>query len=390
MINRSNWKSVKAYLAYREKVDQVSINTIKADEGRLKHLLLWADEVPFQKAPRIQPPLSEYLKEARLDEKDKPLSRAYTTKIVRVGIRFFKWLRSNRRGYKAITPTWLATLKPPRTSACEPIFRAVSFEEICNMAQAPAKLLWEMRIRAAAVFMFLSGIRVGALVSLPLAAVDLDSRSVKQWPSLGVRTKFSKHATTYLLNVPELNSVIEDWDQLVRSTVPEDGYWFAPFNTLEGGFDIEVDSIGQYRHVRVHKDLKRWLESVGLPYRSPHQFRHGHAVYALTQAQDIADLKAVSMNLMHSNLSITDGVYGVISQQDISRRIQGLGKSMADQQFHDAKDLQAQLERLEQLMLLSLERSGSLQPDTSDVPVIVPNYPLDRLSDGQLQHRLEQ
>ena len=253
MINRGNWKSIKDYLAYREKVDQISASTINAEEGLLKHLLLWADEVPFQKAPSIQPPLAEYLKGARLDGKDKPLSRAYMKKIVRAGIRLLKWLRSNRRGYKAITPTWLATLKPPRISVGEPMFKAVSFEEICNMAQAPANLLWEMRIRAAAVFMFLSGIRVGALVTLPLEAVDLSSRTVKQWPSLGVRTKFSKHATTYLLNIPELNGVIEDWDQLVRSSVPEDGYWFAPFNTLEGGFEIEVDSIGQYRRVRVQR-----------------------------------------------------------------------------------------------------------------------------------------
>jgi integrase len=300
-----------------------------------------------------------------LDGKEKPLSRAYATKIVRAGIRFFKWLRSNRRGYKAITPTWLATLKPPRTSIGEPQFKAVSFEEVCNMAQAPAAQLWEMRIRAAAVFMFLSGIRVGALVSLPLAAIDLESRTIKQWPSLGVRTKFGKHATTYLLDVPELNGVIEEWDQLVRSAVPDDGYWFAPFNTLEGGFANEVDSIGQYRYVRVRKDLRRWLESVELPYRSPHQFRHGHAVYALKQAQDVADLKAVSMNLMHSNLSITDGVYGIMSQRDISKRIQGLGKTLATQQFQNAPDIQAQLDRLERLMLLSLEKDGSPKLDSA-------------------------
>jgi site-specific recombinase XerD len=71
------------------------------------------------------------------------------------------------------------------------------------MAQAPATQLWEKRIRAAANFMFLSGIRVGALVTLPLAAVDLESRTIKQWPSLGVRTKFGKLATTYLLDVQE-------------------------------------------------------------------------------------------------------------------------------------------------------------------------------------------
>ena len=86
--------------------------------------------------------------------------------------------------------------------------KVVSFEDIYNMAQALASKLWEMRIRAAAVFMFLSGICVGAPVSLLLAAVDLESRTVKQWPSLGVQTKLGKHATTYLLDVPELTLVV--------------------------------------------------------------------------------------------------------------------------------------------------------------------------------------
>ena len=76
------------------------------------------------------------------------------------------------------------------------------------MAQALASKLWEMRIRAAAVFMFLSGICVGAPVSQPLAAVDLESRSFKQWPSLGVQTKLGKHTTTNLLDVPELTLVV--------------------------------------------------------------------------------------------------------------------------------------------------------------------------------------
>ena len=45
----------------------------------------------------------------------------------------------------------------------------------------------------------------------------------------------------------------------------------------------------------------------------------------LNIAKDVGDLKAVSMNLMHSNLSITDGVYGVLSTADIGKRIAGLG-----------------------------------------------------------------
>ena len=60
-------------------------------------------------------------------------------------------------------------------------------------------------------------------------------------------------------------------------------------------------------------------------YHSPHKFRHGHAVYALKMAKDVAALKAVSQNLMHENLTITDGVYGILSETDVRKQIIGLG-----------------------------------------------------------------
>jgi hypothetical protein len=43
-------------------------------------------------------------------------------------------------------------------------------------------------------------------------------------------------------------------------------------------------------------------------------------------AKDIAALRAVSQNLIHSNLRITDGVYGIFSETDIREQIIGLGK----------------------------------------------------------------
>ena len=71
-------------------------------------------------------------------------------------------------------------------------------------------------------------------------------------------------------------------------------------------------------------DLKEWMLKVGLPYHSPHKFRHGFAVYALKKAQDMGDFKAISQNMMHSNLSVTDGIYGIFSEQEVKNRITGL------------------------------------------------------------------
>jgi len=39
----------------------------------------------------------------------------------------------------------------------------------------------------------------------------------------------------------------------------------------------------------------------------------------------LADLKAVSQNLMHSNISTTDGIYAVLSEDDLAARIRSLG-----------------------------------------------------------------
>jgi uncharacterized protein YjbI with pentapeptide repeats len=37
-------------------------------------------------------------------------------------------------------------------------------------------------------------------------------------------------------------------------------------------------------------------------------------------------LKAISLNLMHENLSITDGIYAILSDADVRARIDALGQ----------------------------------------------------------------
>jgi hypothetical protein len=161
-----------------------------------------------------------------------------------------------------------------------------------------------------------------------LIAVDLDNLKIKQWPRLGVRTKFSKHATTCMLNIPGLLDVVREWDTEVRAMLPDKGLWFATCLPETGKIDPSITHVGEYRYQRPAKDLRDWLRRVGLPYHSPHKFRHGHAVYALKKSKDIQALKSVSLNLMHSNLSITDGVYGILSNQDVRNQITSLGSEL--------------------------------------------------------------
>jgi len=57
------------------------------------------------------------------------------------------------------------------------------------------------------------------------------------------------------------------------------------------------------------------------------------------------------MNLMHSNLSVTDGVYGILSTADMGKRIAGLGKQMNNGKL-------SQEDMVEQLMLIARSIKG--------------------------------
>jgi hypothetical protein len=71
-----------------------------------------------------------------------------------------------------------------------------------------------------------------------------------------VHTKFGKHATTYLLNIPDLLKVVNEWDQEVRSILPEDGLWFALGLPETGEIDPFNTVAGNYSDRRACKDLK--------------------------------------------------------------------------------------------------------------------------------------
>jgi len=227
---------------------------------------------------------------------------------------------------------------------------AVTLEEIRNIAKAPVTTIGERRIRASAVFWFLSGVRIGAFVSLPLSAFDMDSLAVKQWPKLGVRTKFKKHATTFLLNIPDLLQVVRDWDREVRNACNNSGFWFAQLSPDTGEIAPSLIRPGEYRASIATRDLRNWLNKIGLPYHSPHKFRHGHAVYALKMARDIQALKAVSQNLMHSNISITDGVYGILSDIDVRSQITTLGQKNVSSEIEGIEEIKAMIKPLIKLL----------------------------------------
>src|SRR3990172_10669158 len=206
MINRHNWKLTQAYLEYRKAVDQLCEGSYKVEEKSIRYLIEWAGNNSFKRAPFIRPTLPEFLVTYRLEGSDEPFSPGYIKKKIAAARRFFLWLVDNNVGYSSIKRNWISTLKVKRLTDVPRTKEAVSLEEILQISSAPVVNTKERRIRAAAVMLYLSGMRIGAFVTLPILAVDIVNRTINQFPSLGVRTKNSKHGTTFLLDIPEFLS----------------------------------------------------------------------------------------------------------------------------------------------------------------------------------------
>ena len=309
---------VNKYLDFRNKIDQVSATTINLNRNWLIYLQRWVDDRDINKVAEYDPGFLEYVRSM-------DYSWSYKKKIIQTSKCFFKWLNLHH-GYE-IPAWWIASLKPPRNKEFKE-HQAVSLDEIKYMAKAPVKSKRDRRIRASAVFLWLSGARIRAFLSLPIKAIDIPNKTVYQWPEWGVQTKNGKKATTYLLNVPELYPVIEEWNEAVNH-LPSESIWFANFNTNTNQ-KLKPAYYNSGKYARARNDLHNWLIDIGMPYYSPHKFRHGHAVYALKQAKDMAQFKAISQNLMHNSITTTDSIYSVFSNDEVKNQMLNLGQESND------------------------------------------------------------
>ena len=325
MINRESWKLTNMYLEYREMVDQLCGGSLLIEKTHIRYILEWAGERSFKSAENFRPTLPEYLLTSRLDGMEYRLSADYMRRILSTARRFFDWLRNNKGGYRSISQGWISTLKPKRVSDPPKKPDTVSFEYVIDVSAARVENTLEERIRAAAIFLFLSGMRIGAFVSLPVKAIDIKAREVMQFPNIGVRTKNNKYAVTYLWNIPELIDVIDEWDKKVRKVLSENGYWFAPFIPGSHEIDSNAISIGEHRANIARKNLIRWTGKVGLSYHKPHAFRYGHIQYGMRNSRDLEEFKAVSMNVMHSSMATTDEIYSRLRDDDLKASIDTIG-----------------------------------------------------------------
>jgi integrase len=356
-IRADNRKDVETFMKYREDILQNDPATLRVRRHEFRHLLSWAGDHPLFDAQAIEVPYPFYLLTARNDGKSVPLCASSMAKICTGARTFYEWAkREHPSKYQKIKENWIQSLRPRRANGMQSQLKKHEYwplEDILKLSRLKLDRLADQRDQAAICFLYLSGMRITAFSTLSLDCVDIARRRIEQLPEKGVITKNHKAAITTLLPIPELLAVIETWDKYVRSRLPAGCIWYTRLSdpspsTGEEPRLITTDSTPIGRRNALYEGLHRLCKMADIPYRSPHKLRHGHAVYGIKHARDMKELKAVSQNLMHSSISITDGIYGNMTSDDVSSAIANLGNSPAQPQ-QPTGDMSALLQVLAKL-----------------------------------------
>lgn len=322
LISRKNWTDCRRYLEYHDEVLHSSPDSVRIYRTALDHWLRWATDVPFLKCPELRPVFPRYLADVG------GMSVGYQAKTLEIVRAFLEWAQDR---FPDAYPgrSYRDTLRPvDEYEGSAPNREIVTLEEALALAATPAANLTEERDRAAACMLFLSGARASAFCTLPLLAVNLEIFELRQWPALGVMTKNRKAGTTYLLQTEEvapLLAVVRAWDAQARAALPPTAPWYALIDRTGSEF-IAEQTPGRTRAKNLAEHLQELFQRAGLPYKSPHKFRHGFTVYASSLCYTQDEFKAVSQSLMHETVGTTDKIYSELMNHQVADLMAAIGK----------------------------------------------------------------
>ena len=281
-------------------------------------------KTPEERLHKIKLHFSKYI-----EIMDKPLAPESQRKIIETARAFFRWVKMHySQEFLELPGYWIEDLTPPSSITIPATERSVKLEEAIQLVTLPIDrsdlALW--RDQAAAALLFLSGARAHAAVTLPVCAIHLDTDHpyIGQWPYLGVHTKNNQGANTFLHVIPELLAAVQRMGCLCTGKISS---YLSMVRTY-------LINLGRAKPIHAHarlppsialnKRLSHLFQLAGLPYKSPHKFRHGYAIYGLERCQSMGEYHAISRNLMHESISTTDKVYVFMEETERGKLLAGL------------------------------------------------------------------
>ncbi|CAD7046871.1 site-specific integrase [Pseudorhizobium halotolerans] len=239
---------------------------------------------------------------------------------------FFSWL-SNQEGYRrSITAQLYNHFNSPRylielAGAAAPKFVPSADQLRAMLEVMPANAPAQRRDRAMLAALFLFAVRDGALISLRLKHVDIDHKQVFQ-DAREVKTKFSKTGFVDWFPVgDDIERIVIEWIEELRGMgAGDDAPLFptAPFKPWIGRHSIELEFLTTAAPVR--QVLRKAAAAAGVPYFKPHAIRSTVAKLCDQWASSLRDMKALSQNLSHDQISTTLKYYGDV-EPDVKQEL---------------------------------------------------------------------
>lgn len=260
--------------------------------------------------------------------------------------KFFEWLGEQevpRKQKIKVASQYLNVSKDIKTSVTKPTEKEIpDFEEIKKLFNSIiVENEVDKRDKALIAFLLCSGIRIKALITLPLKSIDIKKGCIKQFPSFGVETKFSKSIETYLFNFyDEMIKEIIDWATYLKEVKHfEDDMPLFPKNKLLADDNNSfIDNKPWEGESSVIKMLKKRFEQCGIAYYSPHRFRDLTVKLGLLASENALQVKAVSQNLGHEHVATTLSQYGTLRPEQLNRAIKSLNYKNVTDDFNKWTD----------------------------------------------------
>lgn len=326
MAKRSsdNRRIKRKYLVWLQEARGLSDNSIDKSAAAISLYNDWLSGKDFRgfHAERARA-FKRHLGTLRNDRNGAPLSSSTVNSTLRDLKAFFYWL-ADQAGYKSrISRADADYLTPDRKS--ENARRGSLWKPHPSPSQAqhvvdnmPGKSVIERRDRAFVAFLFLTGSREGAAISLQLGHVDLSHRCV-QFDGRAVNTKFGKSFTTGFYPIGKrFEEILSDWiaelkqDHLFGTTdplFPKTKIGVGPTRRFEA---IGIDRAPWANASSAAKIFKQAFTSAGLPPFSPHRVRDTIAELAKDHCRTPEDYKAWSQNMGHEDVLTTFRSYGSV------------------------------------------------------------------------------
>lgn len=324
--NEKNERLKRRFLEYRKYARQLSDKTLDKEIAALERFDVWNGRKEFARF-HIEWAMGfrTHLEQAK-GATGKRLSKSTLRAILTVLREFVLWL-SQQDGFRSrIRASDADYFNLSRRDEAEA--RAAPSRPAPSMKQAKRALALmpdgtprQMRDKAVFALLCLTGIRVGALISLRIKHIDLNEKSVTQNPR-EVATKFAKSIDTFFAKgFDDAEAALTAWIAYLDDVAlygPDDPLFpataIAPKSNT--GFAVEGFDRRQWKSTEpVRKIVNTAFASANLQAFGPHAFRHMLARHAAKNCKSVAELVATSQNLGHTDVLTTLRSYGQLSRE---------------------------------------------------------------------------